>query len=183
MMIKLLTLIATRVANNTNSASDRKPPHMALTWDETVDLLKVVTAKDRRTIGEGDIHFWFAVARQADWPSLDFAIAAVVRFASDQPGAWLEPGHITAYWRDLKREAGGRFEGVAPTRENIDDPRAQQIANKEAAELNLHHFVQHFINPDQVIDPRLPDRRQQELHELRIKELGQQRRRLWSNEQ
>lgn len=109
---------------------------MALTWDETVDLLKVVTAKDRRTIGEGDIRFWQAASAQAGWPSLAFAVAAVVRHTNDQPGVWFEPGHVTAYLAKVKSEVFQEWNPPAPPADLLDSPSAcQQWANDQ------HHYV------------------------------------------
>lgn len=95
---------------------------MSLTWNETVDLLKVVTAKDRRTVGRADIQLWHAVAARAEWPNLNFAIAAVIEHTNNAPGVWLEPGHITAYWTKLQSTVSTCWSPPAPPEELIDDP-------------------------------------------------------------
>jgi hypothetical protein len=117
---------------------------MALTWDETVDLLKVVTAKDRRTIGEGDIQLWLAVAGRAGWPSLSFAIAAVVEHTNDAPGVWLEPGHITAYWRKIKSRAFENWSPPAPPPEMIDDEAASHRYAAADYQAHLDRAVEAF---------------------------------------
>ncbi|MDL5159468.1 hypothetical protein [Actinomycetospora termitidis] len=74
-------------------------------WDTMVDLLELVAATDRRTISELDVRTWLAIAQDAGWPSADFARRAIIRFRNERPGVWLEPGHITQAYRELRQEA------------------------------------------------------------------------------
>lgn len=118
---------------------------MALSWDETVDLLKVITAKDRRTIGQGDIHFWYRAAIDGGWPSLPFAAAAIVKHTNDSPGVWLEPGHITKYLRKVRSDVFEKWSPPVPPAHMIDDNVAsQRYANQsfnEALNAALDEFT------------------------------------------
>ena len=77
---------------------------MSLTWNETVKLLKVVTAKDRRTVGQADIQFWLACATDAQ----------VKHICGDDGG--LARTHAYSKWinalnrfQDSCRQNGGTF--------------------------------------------------------------------------
>lgn len=59
--------------------------------DELVDLLTAVAVYDRRQVGRADITAWTPVVGDLD---LEDCLTAVVAFRRDQPGVWLEPGHI-----------------------------------------------------------------------------------------
>jgi hypothetical protein len=132
---------------------------MAFTWDDTIDLLKIITAKDRRTSGESDIRFWLAAATEAGWPSLAFAVAAVIKFANDNPGVWIEPGHITAYHRKIKSEVFQAWNPPAPPRELIDDPEGAQRWANERFEASLAAAVDQFTGIGQGTARRLEQRR------------------------
>jgi hypothetical protein len=112
-----------------------------------VDVLTVVSVNDKRTIGKPDVEWWLALADDGNWPSKEFALAAVIRHANDRPGVWLEPGHITAYATELWAEANKTFAPPGPTRENIDDERAQAIARTGAFVEHYESLVEGFISP------------------------------------
>ncbi len=72
---------------------------------DVVDILSLVQAGDRRTVGEGDVEMWFLVI--SDVPK-DFATSAVVAHFRDCPGVWLEPGHIVQRWREFRQDRAMR---------------------------------------------------------------------------
>jgi hypothetical protein len=77
-----------------------------VTRNDVIDVLTAVAAADRRTVGEADVDVWQAII--GDLPR-DLALKAVRDHLRDQPGVWLEPGHIhqrvRAHVRDqLERE-------------------------------------------------------------------------------
>lgn len=118
-----------------------------LTWNDVCDVMKILTSHDRRTVGEGDIKWWLAQANYGEWPSVEFVVAAIIKHAADYPDVYLNPGHITGYWREVKRDANRRFIPPVPTRENVDDLEAQQRATHEAHELFLLSATEQFIIP------------------------------------
>jgi hypothetical protein len=75
-----------------------------MTPDETVDLLSLIAARDRRTVGRTDVMAW-----HADIGDLDFTDAsAAVSLHFRQSDAWIMPKHV----RDLvKKIRGERLEG------------------------------------------------------------------------
>ncbi|MGA5543513.1 zinc finger domain-containing protein [Mycobacterium sp. NPDC051198] len=83
--------------------------------DEIIDLLTVVAAVDRRTVGEADVHTWHDLL--ADVAYLD-AIQAVREFRRERPGVWLEPGHILEGVRSIRRY---RQPALEPAREPLPE--------------------------------------------------------------
>jgi hypothetical protein len=76
-----------------------------MTRDEMIDVLSVVAAATRRTIGESDVTIWMGVC--GDVPK-DFALTAIRDHMRDQPGVWLEPGHIFQRWRAFRIDKAAR---------------------------------------------------------------------------
>ncbi len=74
--------------------------------NDVVDVLSVVAAASRRTVGETDVDVWQAVIGNDD---KQLALRAVRDHLAECPGVWLEPGHVhqrvRAYVRDqIERE-------------------------------------------------------------------------------
>jgi hypothetical protein len=59
--------------------------------EDVVDLLTIVAVADKRTIGESDARLWLELLERFDKDECSDAIMAHRR---EQPGVWLEPGHI-----------------------------------------------------------------------------------------
>jgi hypothetical protein len=75
-----------------------------MTPDETVDLLTLIAARDRRTVGKMDVIAW-----QADAGDLNFADAvAAVSLHFRQSTDWLMPKHVRDLVRKIRSE---RLEG------------------------------------------------------------------------
>lgn len=69
--------------------------------NHVIDVLTAVAAANRRTVGEGDVDVWQAVI--GDLPK-DDALQAVRDHLREQPGVWLEPGHVYQRVRILIRD-------------------------------------------------------------------------------
>jgi len=76
---------------------------------DVVDVLSMVAAGDRRTVGDADVEMWFLV--MGDVPK-DFALSAIVAHRRDFPGIWMEPGHIVDRWRTHQRDKTQRTANV-----------------------------------------------------------------------
>ncbi len=72
-----------------------------MTRDDVIDVLTAVAAGDRRTVGHADVEFWQAV--MGDLPKT-LALQAVRNHFRERPGVWLEPGHVVAGVRALRRD-------------------------------------------------------------------------------
>jgi hypothetical protein len=71
---------------------------------ELIDILNAVQVGDHRSIGQVDVDFWAAVI--GDLPK-DDALRAVIDHRREEPGVWLEPGHIYQRVRAIRQD---RFE-------------------------------------------------------------------------
>lgn len=69
--------------------------------NDVVDVLSVVASASRRSIGETDVDVWQAVI--GGLPK-DYALQAVRDHLRDEPGVWIEPGHIYQRARALRRD-------------------------------------------------------------------------------
>jgi hypothetical protein len=69
--------------------------------DDVIDVLTAVAAADRRTVGHADVDVWQAVI--GDLPK-DPALQAVRDHLREQPGVWLEPGHVYQRARVFMRD-------------------------------------------------------------------------------
>lgn len=83
----------------------------AVTRDEVIDVLTVIAAADRRTVGEADVNVWLTVL---DDQPLDLALAAVRDHLREQPDTWVQPGHVYQRIRKMRRDRG---QSTVPTRE------------------------------------------------------------------
>lgn len=72
-----------------------------MTRDDVIDVLSVVAAATRRTVGNADVEIWQAV--MGDLPK-EPALKAVRAHLRECPGVWLEPGHIVARVRAERRD-------------------------------------------------------------------------------
>lgn len=70
--------------------------------NDVVDVLSVVAAATRRTVGEMDVQIWGAVIGDLDKQQ---AIKAVEDHLREKPGVWLEPGHIAERVKVYRRDA------------------------------------------------------------------------------
>lgn len=69
--------------------------------DDVIDVLSVVAAATRRTVGDADVNVWQAVIGSDD---KQLALQAVSDHLRDKPGVWLEPGHVHQRVREIVRD-------------------------------------------------------------------------------
>jgi len=62
-----------------------------MTRDDVIDVLTVVAAATRRTVGDADVTIWYGVIGGDD---KQLALRAVRDHLAECPGVWLEPGHV-----------------------------------------------------------------------------------------
>ena len=72
-----------------------------MTRNELIDVLSVIAAATRRTVGETDVEIWGSVIGHLD---KDLALEAVAMHIREKPGVWLEPGHVVANARSILRD-------------------------------------------------------------------------------
>jgi hypothetical protein len=77
-----------------------------MTRDDIVQLLQLVVAGDRRTIGPEDVAYWHAML--APIP-LARAIEALVLIQRREPDKWIRPGHI---WQLCSTKTDGEHTGM-----------------------------------------------------------------------
>lgn len=89
--------------------------------DDVIDLLAIVQATDNREVGPVDVNVWAKIIGHLD---RDECTDAIMAHRREQPGVWLEPGHIAARVKARHRD---RYDRMDP------DERAVAIADAEAA--------------------------------------------------
>jgi len=78
-----------------------------MTPEETRQLLKLVVAGDRRTIGPEDAAYWHAVLAPIDFTK---AVDALVMIRRREPDKWVDPGHL---WQLCSTKTDGEHTGPA----------------------------------------------------------------------
>lgn len=73
--------------------------------EDVIDVLSVVAAATRRTIGEADVEIWLGIIGSE---KRDDALQAVRDHIRDCPGIWMEPGHIYQRCRTIARDRAAR---------------------------------------------------------------------------
>lgn len=69
--------------------------------NDIVDLLAIVQSGDNRTVGEVDVGFWSGMLAPFE---KDDCLDAILAHRRDQPGVWLEPGHVSGRVRAARRD-------------------------------------------------------------------------------
>lgn len=92
--------------------------------DEVIDVLSVIAAGDRRTIGKADVILWQGVIGELP---LDYAMRAVRDHFREEPGVWLEAGHIFKRARAMMRDELEREpDSLREARQAILDAKAAE---------------------------------------------------------
>ncbi len=73
-----------------------------MTEDEVIDLLSIVTAYDKRTVGQGELHAWADAARRGRW-TFELASEAVKNHYAESAD-WIMPAHVTQRIKALRSE-------------------------------------------------------------------------------
>jgi hypothetical protein len=100
-----------------------------VTIEETIDLLTVAAAYDRRKVGEADAIAWHAAI--GDLPFEDSRAAVVAHY--QESGDWLMPSHVRTRVKDARRQRIFDAGIPAPPPELLDDPVAYGAALQAAA--------------------------------------------------
>ncbi|MEZ0366787.1 hypothetical protein ACAG26_24240 [Mycobacterium sp. pUA109] len=69
--------------------------------NDVIDVLSVVAAATRRTVGKTDVEIWLGIIGDDD---KQLALRAVREHLRDCPGVWLEPGHVHQRVRAIRRD-------------------------------------------------------------------------------
>lgn len=117
-------------------------------WNAMIDLLTYVAAADRRTIGDTDVRVWLDGAADGQWPSIQAALRAVRLHRREQPGKWLEPGHVSCILDRVREEARRSYQ--APKDQDIpeeilDDPAKYQRYMRAAVEAHQSEAMAAFV--------------------------------------
>lgn len=123
-------------------------------WNAMVHLLTYLAVSDRRTTGDVDVKVWLDAAQDGEWPSIEFAYRAVRLHRREQPGKWLEPGHVSAILDRLRAEARRSY--VPPTdrdmpEEVLSDPVAYQRYMLDAARRHQETVLSAFAGGQRVL--------------------------------
>ncbi|WP_160111002.1 hypothetical protein [Mycolicibacterium houstonense] len=103
--------------------------------NEVIDVLSVVAAATRRTVGEVDVEIWQGIVGSL---SKDVALEAVRDHLRDRPGVWLEPGHVYQRSREIQRERNTRpsdeYQALCDSKAAPDEDPAVTARRREAIE-------------------------------------------------
>jgi hypothetical protein len=114
--------------------------------NDVIDVLSAIAAVDRRTVGESDVFMWHQIIGHLD---KQLALRAVVDHFREQPGVWLEPGHIVAGVRAIKRD---RYERETLEERNVRlDELDERLKSRivEVAEIRSIAPVKVYTRPSQ----------------------------------
>lgn len=95
-----------------------------MTIDEIESLLAMIVSNDKRTIGESDFALWAAAADQGHWTHTH-ARRALIEFITNEPDAYLRPGHITQRIAAARDRVRATWNRPTPPRDLADDPAAE----------------------------------------------------------
>lgn len=114
--------------------------------DDVIDVLSVVAAATRRTVGETDVDIWQAVI--GDLPK-EIALRAVRDHLREKPGIWLEPGHIYERVRAIRRDQLDREpDSAREARQEALAAKAAEDIEELAERKGIQHLpTRHFQRP------------------------------------
>lgn len=75
--------------------------------NDVIDVLSVVAAATRRTVGQADVTVWESVIGNLNRSQ---ALRAVRDHLRERPGVWLEPGHVYERVRAMRRDELARMD-------------------------------------------------------------------------
>jgi hypothetical protein len=99
--------------------------------NDVVDILTAVAATDHRTVGDWDVAMWEKILGPYERYA---ALTAVVEHFEQQPGVWLEPGHVVARIRQKRAdkrwtpEETAAFEAMCEAKGEDDDAWRPRVA-------------------------------------------------------
>jgi len=119
--------------------------------NDVIDVLTVVAAATRRTVGEADVEIWGGIIGELD---KDLALRAVRDHLKYKPGVWLEPGHVYEGARAIRRDELNR------------ETDEQREARQQALEAKVHPDIEEWAQrksspssgaPKYVRPPQAPE--------------------------
>jgi hypothetical protein len=126
-----------------------------MTRDDVIDVLTVVAAATRRTVGEADVQNWHGIIGADD---KQLALRAVRDHLAECPGVWLEPGHVhqrvRAAVRDqLAREPDTMREARQEALAVKAAEQAEELAGRRGIPSAVPTVVRPTVNPLMVKCP------------------------------
>lgn len=128
--------------------------------DDVIDVLSVVAAATRRTVGEADVAIWSEIIGGDD---KQLALKAVRDHLADQPGVWLEPGHVHQRVRAMVRDQLEREpDQLRGARQTALEAKAARDIDQLTRDIGRPDYTRpsqaHAINPLSVRCPYEPCR-------------------------
>lgn len=100
-----------------------------MTLDETIDLLTVAAAYDKRTVGKADAMAWHAAVGDLNFEDSKAAVIAHYTETTD----WLMPAHVRRRVREIRDRRLQDAKIPPPPPETLDDPEAYRACLHAAA--------------------------------------------------
>lgn len=106
--------------------------------NDTVDILALVSAADRRTIGATDVDVWFGVIGEL---GRDECAQAVRDHLRQDPDVWMQPGHVYKRARAIRRDLLEREpEERRSARQTAQEAKAAEDVRELAVGLSTRHM-------------------------------------------
>lgn len=127
-----------------------------MTHDEVIDLLTLVAASDKRTVGQADVEIWHAVANADRWT---FALARRALIEHQRHNdVMIKPAHINAIIDAARQRARSKFtEDVSPPRELRDDPRGEIGWRRDRAQTYVEAALDAWSHGEDMPEPEQRD--------------------------
>lgn len=93
-----------------------------MTTEETIDLLTLMQAYDRRTVGRTDVAAWHLVVSDLPFADAQAAVLAHYRESRD----WIMPADVRSRVNEMRRERLENAPVLDPPHEVADNPAAYQ---------------------------------------------------------
>lgn len=103
-----------------------------MTHDDVIDLLKVLAAYDKRTVGEADVLVWSEQARRGRW-TRDEAVEAVHEHHHRSP-EFAKPAHVDQLVRAHRRDRLDRAPASGDTEDRALLERLRAFADSKAVD-------------------------------------------------
>jgi hypothetical protein len=102
--------------------------------NDTIDILALVSAADRRTVGDTDVDVWFGVIGEL---GRDECAQAVRDHLRQDPDVWLQPGHVYKRARAIRHDMLEREpEERRSARQTAQEAKAAEDVRQIAAGLS-----------------------------------------------
>jgi hypothetical protein len=127
-----------------------------VTHDEVIDLLTLIAASDKRTVGQADVEVWHAVATADAWTFSRARHALIEHLRHND--AMVTPAHINKIIDTARQRARAKLIGdINPPRDLADDPHAEIAWRRQHTtdyiEAALEAWAHGHPMPDHTPDP------------------------------